>query len=279
MAEAAAPHRSRVPWALAVVVGLCSGLAGYVIHAARVNRIPRQVAMVKRLTDMQGAEESPAISLDGTRVAFVAAVEDKKQIWLQAPITKDDADHLGPRWTPDSKALIYFTAGAIWEIPAAGGVPRKLADALGPGDLSHEGKLTYFWNKDGGPELMVDARTILKLGSGTYSNLRWSPDGKKIAYLRDTTVMVVSASGGEPAPAADLAVQGFGWAPDGSGLVVSTHGELWFVPRKEGSSPSQITFGELSYESPDIGGDGRVVASRSGLGADSDIVMFTGLKW
>ncbi len=43
MSNAATPQRSRVPWALAVTVGLCSGLAGYVIHAARVNRIPKQV--------------------------------------------------------------------------------------------------------------------------------------------------------------------------------------------------------------------------------------------
>ena len=46
MGHAATPHRSRVPWALAVTVGLCSGLAGYVIHAARVNRIPKQVVTV-----------------------------------------------------------------------------------------------------------------------------------------------------------------------------------------------------------------------------------------
>ena len=57
MSHAATPHRSRVPWALAVTVGLCSGLAGYVIHAARVNRIPKQVVTVKRLTDMAGSEE------------------------------------------------------------------------------------------------------------------------------------------------------------------------------------------------------------------------------
>ena len=112
-----------------------------------------------------------------------------------------------------------------------------------------------------------------------YSNLRWSPDDKKIAYLRDHDVMIVDASGGEPVRATDVASQGFAWTPDNSGLVVSTHGELWFVPRAENRSPSQLTFGELSYESPDMGNDGRVVASRSGLGAEADIVVFSGLKW
>ena len=77
------PQRSRVPWALAVTVGLCSGLAGYVIHAARVRRVPKQIVQVQRLTDMPGPEESPAISPDGKKVAFVAMSGGKRQIWDQ----------------------------------------------------------------------------------------------------------------------------------------------------------------------------------------------------
>ena len=71
----------------------------------------------------------------------------------------------------------------------------------------------------------------------------------------------------------------FGTTSSKSGLIVSTHGELWFIPRAENRSPSQLTFGELSYESPDVSADGRVVVSRSGLGSEVDIVMFSGLKW
>jgi len=287
MSNAATPQRSRVPWALAVTVGLCSGLAGYVIHAARVNRIPKQVVEVGRLTNMPGAEESPAISPDGKRVAYVAMSGGRRQIWIEAPITKDDADHFGPRWTPDSKSLIYFADGAIWEIPAAGGEARRLVDALGPGDLNHEGNLAYFRRADGGVELIADERAVAVLtGGGMYSNLRWSPDDKKVAYLQDGKIMVVSSSGSEPVRASDVMVQGFTWAPDNSGLIVSrifsiSRGELWFVPRKEGASPSQLTFGELSYESPDINPAGSLVVSRRDLATDSDadILMFTGLKW
>jgi hypothetical protein len=278
-----APRRSRVPWALAVTVGLCSGLAGYVIHAARVNRIPKQVVTVKRLTDMAGAEESPAISPDGKSLAFVAAVGDKRQIWIGAAITKDDVDHFGPRWAPDSRSLIYFANNSIWEIAAAGGEARRLVDALGPGDLNHEGKLAFFRRTGDAVELVADGVAIVTLtGSGTYSNLRWSPDDKKIAYLQGRTVMVVGSSGGEPVRASDVAVQGFTWAPDNSGLIVSTQGDLWFIPRVENRAPSQLTFGELSYESPDIIAAGSLVVCRRGLSgqaSDCDIVMFSGLKW
>jgi dipeptidyl aminopeptidase/acylaminoacyl peptidase len=275
MSRAETSQRSRVPWALALAVGLASGLAGYVIHAARVNRIPKQVVQVKRLTDMAGAEEMPAISRDGKSVAFVAPLDGRKQIWVRnAAITGDDADHYSPRWAADSKSLIYFANGAIWEIPA-----NKLVDALAPGDLSHAGKtLAYFRQGD---ELVAGDRAVAKLPAGNkYLNLRWSPDDKKLAYLQNTELMVVSASGGEPVKATDLAVQGFAWAPDGSGMIVSTRGELWFVPRVEGRSPWQLTFGELAYESPDVDSAGNVVVSRrSPNSSESDIVLFSGLKW
>ena len=276
------PRRSRVPWALAVTVGLCSGLAGYVIHVAQVRRMPKEFVLVQRLTDMAGSEESPAISPDGKSVAFVATVGGRRQIWVgAAAITHDDADHYGPRWSADSRSLIYFSAGAVWE-----GTSNRLVDALAPGDLSHAGKtLAYFRLRDGAVELVAGDHAVVKLPAGDmYSNLRWSPDDKKIAYLMNTNLMVVSVSGGEPVQAARMAVQGFTWAPDNSGLIVSTRGELWFIPRADRDSPFQLTFGESSYESPDVSPGGVVVVSRHGLpgpgsDADSDIVMFTGLKW
>jgi len=279
MDHSATPHHSRVPGALALAVGLASGLAGYVIHAARTNRIPKQVVSVQRLTDMAGAEESPAISPDGKAVAFVAASGGRRQIWVgAAAITQDDADHYGPRWSADSKSLIYFSGGAVWESPS-----KRLVDTLAPGDLSHLGKtLAYFRVRDGAVELMAGDQAVVRLPTGDrYSNLRWAPDDKKVAYLQDGKVMVVSTSGGEPVRASDVTVQGFTWAPDNSGLIVSTGGELWFIPRKEGTAPSQLTFGELSYESPDIEEAGNIVVSREGLATpgESHIVRFSGLKW
>jgi Tol biopolymer transport system component len=307
-------HRSRVPWALAVTVGLCSGLAGYVIHAARVNRIPKQVVRVERLTDMVGREETPAISPDGKAVAFVAMSGGKRQIWVlqlsggvPRAITKDDADHYGPRWSADSSSLIYFASylgsNAIWETPATGGMARALVDAVAPGDLSHDGKsLAFFRLRDGAVELTVaerdgsHMRTIAKApGIGIYANLRWDPGDKKLAYQLGRNLLVAEVSGGEPVRAAvgEAPVAGFAWAPDNAGLIISsaqgTSGplvfNLWLIPRKEGSLPSQLTFGEPSYATPDISSPGgSLVVSRtfvppSGSMAEADIVLFTGLKW
>ena len=314
MSQAAKPQRSRVPWALAAVVGLCSGLAGYVIHAARVNRIPKQVVQVERLTDMPGSEETPAISPDGKAVAFVAAVGGKRQIWIvqlaggpPRAITKDDADHYGPRWSADSKSLIYLASylgsNAIWETPAAGGMARMLVDAVAPGDLSHDGKsLAFFRLRDGSAELTIadrngsNPRIVTKTpGVGIYSNLRWDLSDQKLAYQEGRNLFISGISGGEQVRAAigDAPVAGFAWAPDNAGLIVSSSRDtsgplvynLWLIPRKEGSLPSQLTFGELSYATPDMSSaGGSMVVSRafvppSGSMAEADIVMFSGLKW
>src|SRR5437899_7039975 len=120
---------------------------------------------VIRLTDLPGLEESPAISPDGRSVAFTAGVSGKRQVFVQllaggAPlqITRDTVDHECPRWSPDSSSILYFSPavsgavqGSIWEIPALGGVPRRVVNSVGCTDVNQrDGRLALFRvTKDG----------------------------------------------------------------------------------------------------------------------------------
>ena len=50
-------------------------------------------------------------------------------------ITRDEIDHEQPRWSPDSSSLLYYGPvsegpGALWEISALGGTPRRIAAAI-----------------------------------------------------------------------------------------------------------------------------------------------------
>ena len=98
------------PWrsGLLVLTGAAiaaASLAGWLLQD-RAGKQPVQTVRVLRLTDAVGLEESPAISPDGKSVVFVAKDGNQRQIWLRmlaggspVAITKDDADHTGPRWS------------------------------------------------------------------------------------------------------------------------------------------------------------------------------------
>jgi eukaryotic-like serine/threonine-protein kinase len=261
--------------------------------------IPRTVTL-RRLTDFVGMERFPALSPDGRSAAFTADANGRRQIWVRLlsggsplQITRDDADHQSPRWSPDSASLIYFSPspqasgpGQVWEVPALGGTPRAVVSSLVPADLSHDGRrIAYLRPAQGQIEMVTAERD----GSGAqvvtrlspefgYANLRWSPDDRLLAYQSgrtfDMDVRYVPASGGTPQPLTrdGNLENGFAWLPDGSGVVFSSsRGDtvlylptmnLWTV-RLDGTGLRQLTFGETSYLSPDLDREGNIAASRA----------------
>jgi TolB protein len=195
------------------------------------------VAQVQRLTDLVGLEEAPALSPDGRIIAFVAMSGGKRHIWTRLlaggtplVVTKDDADHYAPRWSPDSSSIIYYTTardsgdpGTLFEIPALGGPPRRLVTSLTPGDLSRDGRSIAFLRfREGVIELAVatrdltSTRAVARLPAGSYSNLRWSPDDSRVALLQtpggadfSTNLVVIDvATGSTRVLMGDIVLQG-----------------------------------------------------------------------
>jgi Tol biopolymer transport system component len=260
---------------------------------------------VLRLTDLQGLEESPAISPDGKSVAFTAGVNGTRQLFVQlvgggAPLklTHDPVDHEGPRWSPDSSSIVYFSPAApgalqgnLWEISALGGEPRRIVSSVGGADLSRaDGRLALFRLAKESIQLVTapsDGSRFDVVATFTpatyYLYPRWSPDGTWIAFQRGDSVrfdvLVVPATGGEPRLLThdNNMMSGFAWLPDSSGIVYTSNRDhsmpylstlgLWQATLKE-SSVTRIASGEMSYASPDISPSGAIVVGRMKLQSD-----------
>jgi Tol biopolymer transport system component len=195
---------------------------------------------LRRLTNAQENQLEPAISPDGTRIAYaqsdavglsckgcpqslhVMNVDGSGDVTLTSPpdCTFDDS----PSWSPDG-TTIMFVDSACNIAPhaltiAAGGGPTTDVHipawtlAWGPKRVAYASGATApssMWTSlaDG-----TDRQRIAGIGAGLTSPA-WSADGR-LAYLEGTTAVVQ----GKRVPLPFVQVRTLAWSPDGTHLVV-----------------------------------------------------------
>ena len=154
--------------------------------------------------------EFASFSPDGKAVAYVLFPEgtlwkaDRDGTNLGAQLAGGPGYILNPRWSPDSKQILFTTANldpkpsSIYLVSVDGGNPQRLlpGDETGAGDpnWSADGKKVLF-GRDGNAthnrdlcflDLESGQVTVVPGSSGMWSP-RWSPDGRFIvALLSDT---------------------------------------------------------------------------------------------
>jgi Tol biopolymer transport system component len=161
-------------------------------------RLDQPGAEPEQLTTDSANDFAPVASPDGREILFHSLRLGNRDLWLmswdgtnQRPLTRTPGNEYTGTWSPDGRALSFYadSAGTLW---------------LGTASRSE-------------PDDWGNFRLLLPRMTGIPA---WSPDGTRIATIRDNEVVIVPSAGGEPRvlfrpPPATPPTRIVIWAPDG----------------------------------------------------------------
>ena len=172
-----------------------------------------------------------------------------------------------------SPDLGHFLGGVLAQAPLAGGTPREILEDVPYADWSPKGDLAVVHNLQGEAGLEYPIGKVLFKTAGWISDLRFSPDGTRIAFMDHPavwddrgSVCVVDLSGRVTTLAADWKSEGgLDWNPRGDEIwftatnSASTSRALWAVNEAGRKRPILAMPGGMTLQ--DVAPDGRVLIS------------------
>ena len=243
-------------------------------------------ARIVPLTTYPGHERQPALSADGTRVAFAWSGPDgdAEGIWIkqrnsETPLRLSEGPGraLWPMWSPDGQSVAWVQvlgdSSEIRSVPSLGGATRTLfarSGLIAGLDWHPDGKkLVYSWPSPGSHQLaFLDLETlegVAELDKGvSHVQPRYAPDGRRLAFIALTETssgVVVREDSRETWLVRGLTnVQGLAWAADGRYLVYAAEDagmfHLWTVPAAGGEPRRLTAAGDFAWN--------PTIASRTG---------------
>lgn len=200
------------------------------------SEMPSSEVTLLPLSGFEGEQRVPALSPDGSRVAFMRSGRAANESGLYAAVVgsqsllqlTQDKDAYSPAWSPDGREIAFLRDRGdqfvIEKVPALGGAEKliysgarsRFSYETGKGGLSFspDGELLAFSEWDAATQRSVikvlslrDSTTRLLTSPPPASHDRrpaFSADGSRIAFIRSSgptaveEVFVISKAGGEP---------------------------------------------------------------------------------
>jgi Tol biopolymer transport system component len=211
---------------------------------------------VRQVTNFPGLEVHPAISPDGTMIAYVAGPWDRSRLYVRRlsggraiALTDSTTAAYWPRWKPDGSAILYTSGGRSYLVPALGGISTAVPglDTLSGCAWSNTGDRVACTRGPNGALVIAGSsgenpRIVPQTTEGVgVSGAAWSPDDKLIAFVRNNLPFLMGENIGNVAPSSIWVVRPDGgvpvritdathlntspaWTPEGAILFVSSVG-------------------------------------------------------
>lgn len=212
---------------------------------------------VRPLTTFVGREVEPALSPDGSRVAFIWDGGDgASDVYVKTigsedvlNLTNSQADERYPVWFADGRALLFARSGgpgiSIMRVSAlGGGVTRAFSDDAtsdirGMSTSPDGTQLAYAGRENAAAPYRIvlasletgERRIVSSPEPGSLGDIdpRFAPDGRSVVFVRAVNEVTkdlyrVSVGGGEPARLTfdNRKINGLAWSPGGDRLLFTS---------------------------------------------------------
>ncbi|HYN43939.1 MAG TPA: protein kinase [Thermoanaerobaculia bacterium] len=296
-------------WVLGSAAG-AAAVAFAVVVALPLFRPPHGASRVwttaRPVTTLPGWEVDPAVSPDGSLVAFASNASGNVDIWLveaaggearqltDVGVPQAEApDDFSPTWLPDGRSILFSSdrtgQRSIFRVSFLGGSPRLVAEDADEPALSVDGTLLAFtrplrsghyrriWIAPLADPARARPLTTDDDGLWDHAHPAFSPDGRTLCYADFRNLWLVDVADGSTRrltskDAFDSEPQ---FSPDGSLVFFSSWRQsvlaVWAVPASGGPA-RRVTEGTGSERHPALSRDGRVLATSTYV-RDSDILI------
>jgi Tol biopolymer transport system component len=131
-----AAARSRWAFVAAAIAVLALAVVAGVSYARHSFATANPETRLEIVVPTTGDPRSFALSPDGSQIAYVAPGEGGPQLWVRRlasttaqPLTRVEGGAAYPFWSPDGRAIAYFSSGKLWRIDGAGGTAQVVTEA------------------------------------------------------------------------------------------------------------------------------------------------------